>query len=424
MPATSSSSRSRVTDPSPTFPAPEDLPRVLVFSEGAISRSHGTGTIFERNFAAYPPEKLTNWFIGLAEDPLLARSLNLNPHRWPAGNFSPPTTLLAKIWNRLFAGLAGRRWSVPVNHAALRAAARAQAAEFDLVYAIVLTREGLDALAAVLDGLSRPVPVILQIQDFFPRAHFGFWRALDRIAPHVAEAWVVAPSIAAALAPHLPGKPVHVDPLFNLALPGSAKTQHRDFGPDFRAVVLGNFWNPALLTDLKAAWAVCQQRLPGLPAIRWHCHPAGVERLRAAGIAPAPEVVPAPFLSGDALFAMLREADLAIIPFSRGLTPQTDYERYSLPSRITELAAIGLPVFCLSGRGTPLNDYVTTHGVGRAAPAAMTEAVADGLVALIRDTDARRQLGQAARLHAESHFGIRAQQARIYQRFRAVAAHR
>jgi glycosyltransferase involved in cell wall biosynthesis len=411
-----------VIDSSSTLPPVKDLPRVLVFSEGAISRSHGTGTIFERNFAAYPPEKLTNWFIGLAEDPLLPRTVNFNAQRWPRGNFSAPTTLLAKTWNRLFARLAGRSWSIPVNHAAIRDAVRAQAAEFDLVYAIVLTREGLDALAAVLDGLGRPVPVILQIQDFFPRAHFGVWRAMRRLAPHIAEVWVVAPSIAQAIAPHLPGKPVRVDPLFNLALPEPAKVQHREFGPDFRAVVLGNFWNPALLPDLKAAWALCQQRLPGLPPIRWHCHPAGVERLRAGGYLPGPEVEPAPFLGGEALFAMLRDADLAIIPFSRGIIPQTDYERYSLPSRITELAAIGLPVFCLSGRGTPLYDYVTTHGIGRAAPAAVTEEVADGLIALIRDADARRQLGHAARRHAEEHFPIRAQQARLYQRFCAVAA--
>ena len=405
----------------PATPSDPQLPRVLVFSEGVISRSHGTGTIFERNFAAYPPAKLTNWFISLAEDPLLERSLNLNAHRWPRGNFSPPTTLLAKIWNRLFAGIAGRRWSIPVNHAALRDAVRAQAAEFDLVYAIVLTREGLDALAAVLDGLARPVPVILQIQDFFPRAHFGFWRAVRRLAPQVAEVWVVAPSIAAAISPHLPGKRVRVDPLFNLTLPEPAKTSHREFSPDFRTVVLGNFWNLALLPDLKAAWALCQQRLPGLPAIQWHCHPAGVERLRASGCTPGPEVEPAPFLGGEVLFTMLRDADLAIIPFSRGITPQTDYERYSLPSRITELAAIGLPVFCLSGPDTPLCDYVTSHGIGRAAPAALTEEVAAGLVALIRDTPARALLGQTARRHAEANFSLSEQQARIYQSFRRIA---
>ncbi len=410
-----------IDDPS-SLPSRESLPRVLVFSEGAVSRAHGTGTIFERNFAAYPVGKLSNWFVGAAENPLLPRHLDLNPHRWPRGNFSPPTVLLAKLWNRLFARITGRAWCVPVNSAAIRAAVAAQESQFDLVYAIVLTREGFDVLAAVIAGLPSPVPVILQVQDFFPRSHLGFWSSVRRLAPRIAEVWAVAPSIAREFSRHLPGLPVKVDPLFNLELPRSVKTQHRDFGPDFRAVVLGNFWNPALLADLKAAWRLCQQQCPGLPAVRWHCHPAGVERVRAAGIVPGPEVEPAPFLSGDDLWAMLRDADLAIIPFSRADEPATDYERYSLPSRLTELAAAGLPIFCLSGRGTPLHDYVTANQIGLAAPAGDHAAVAAALSALIRDTRQRVALGFAARTHAERNFPIAAEQKKIYRSFVEVAA--
>ncbi len=397
------------------------LPRVLVFSEGVISRSHGTGTIFQRNFAAYPADKLTNWFIGLAEDPLLPQSLNLNPRRWPRGNFSPPTTLLAKLWNRFFSDRFNRKWCIPVNSAAIRAAVREQAAEFDLVYAIVLTREGFDALAAVLDGLGRRVPVVLQIQDFFPRAHFGFWRAVRRLAPRITEVWVVAPSIARAIAPHLPGKPIHVDPLFNIAVPPAGKTAHRKFGPDFRVVVLGNFWNPALVGDLKAVWRACRGQLPDLPPVRWHCHPNGVARVRSSGFTPEPEVEPAPFLSSEGLVTLLRETDLALIPFSREATPQSDYERYSLPSRITELAAMGVPVFCLTGRDTPLYDYVTDRAIGRCAPAAATAQAASALVALIRDPAQRAALGTAARTLAEREFPIAAQQARIYTDFARIA---
>jgi glycosyltransferase involved in cell wall biosynthesis len=406
--------------PSAPLP-PADLPRVLVFSEGVISRSHGTGTIFQRNFSAYPPEKLANWFIGLSEDPLLPDSLNLNPHRWPRGNFSPPTTLLAKLWNRCFATRTGRKWCIPVNAAAIRAAVRAQVAEFDLVYAIVLTREGFDALTAVLDGLGRPVPVILQIQDFFPHAHFGFWCAVRRLAPRITEVWVVAPSIARAIAPHLPGKPIYVDPLFNIAVPQVGKTTHREFGPDFRTVVLGNFWNPALLGDLKAVWRACREQLPDLPPVRWHCHPAGIARVRSSGFTPEPEIEPAPFLSSEGLVTLLRETDLALIPFSRETTPHSDYERYSLPSRITELAAMGVPVFCLTGRDTPLYDYVTDRAIGRCAPAAATAQAAAALVELIRDPAQRTALGTAARTLAEREFPLSAQQARLYSTFARLA---
>jgi hypothetical protein len=394
-------------------------PRVLIFSEGVLSRSHGTGTIFARNFSSYPSEQLANWFIGGSEDPLFADALNLGPQRWPRSLLSPPTTLLAKTWNHC-----GLRpfWTVPVNVSALRDAARAQAFVPDLVYAIVISREGIDSLRGVLDGLPASVRVVLQIQDFFPTGTLGFMRALRRLAPRIAEVWGVSRPILDVVAPQLPGIPQRFDPLFYLDLPPASKTEHRPYGPGFRTVVIGNFWNPALLADLRAVWRKLQQRLPGLPPVRWHCHPAGVERVRAAGYETGAEVTPAPFLSGEALFSELRAADLALIPFSREETPVSDYERFSMPSRLTELCPAGLPIFCLSGRGTPIYSYVTEHGIGRCAPAGEVARAATALEELILDAPARAQLGAAARRHAENHIALRPVQAWLAEKLRELAA--
>ena len=215
--------------------------------------------------------------------------------------------------------------------------------------------------------------------------------------------------------------PQYFDPLCYLELPAEFKATHRPFSPDFRAVVIGNFWNHALLDDLRAVWRELQTQLPGLGPVRWHCHPVGVERLRAAGHATGPEITPAPFLSGDALFAALRAADLALIPFSREDTPATDYERFSMPSRLTELCPAGLPIFCLTGRGTPLHDYVTEHGIARSAPAGATARAAAALAELIRDTPARAALGAAARRHAERHFPLRPFQTWLAGKFHTLA---
>lgn len=396
-------------------------PRLLIFSEGALSLSHGTGTIFARNFSAYPPDRLANWFIGLAEEPFLTRHLDLNPQRWPVRRWWPPAVLLAKLWNRSIARTAGRRWSVPVNRSGLRAAAAAREERFDIIYAIVYSRAGIDALQAVHAGLGRRLPLVLQIQDFFPHNDLGFWRALRRLAPHVTEVWAVSDNIARSIQAHL-GLSARVDPLFHLDLPAASKQEHRLFTADFRTVVLGNFWQPALLDDLKAAWRLCREQLPGLPPVRWHCHPAGIARLRAAGLEPGPEVEPAPFLTGESLFAMLRDADLALIPFSRALRPATDYERFSMPSRLTEICAAGLPVFGLTGENTPLADYITTHGIGRCAPAAAAATVAAGLTGLIRDHEARASYGRAARALAEREFPLAPFQEWLYGRLQQLAA--
>lgn len=395
------------------------LPRVLIFSEGALSLLHGTGTIFARNFSAYPPDRLANWFIGLAEEPFISSHLDLNPRRWPARGWWPPAVPLAKLWNRSAARISGRAWSVPVNRSALRAAAAAGGG-FDLVYAIVYSRTGLDALRAVHDGLGPRLPLVLQIQDFFPHGDLGFWRALRRLAPRVTEVWAVSDSIARAVRHHLK-RAVRVDPLFHLDLPAAAKQVHRPFTADFRAVVLGNFWQAALLDDLKAVWRAARAQLPDLPPIRWHCHPAGIQRICAGGLEPQPEVEPAPFLTGEALFAMLRDADLALIPFSRGQQPATDYERYSMPSRLTEICAAGLPVFGLTGANTPLADYLATHSLGRIAPAAETATAAAGLTGLIRDHAARAACGRAARALAERQFPLAPFQEWLYGRLRQLA---
>ncbi|MBL9216335.1 MAG: hypothetical protein JNG83_12730 [Opitutaceae bacterium] len=391
-----------------------------MFSEGLLTAAHGTGAIFSRNFAAYPADRLENWFVGQSGDPLLARTFSFNAARWPAGNCFPPTIALAKLWNRLLAPLVGRQWSVPVDRAAVAAAARARGSRAALVYAIVYSRPGLDVLAAALAGLGRPVPVILQLQDFFPSAHLGFRRALRRLRPHVAAVWAVSDAIARYAGPAL-GRPVQVDPLFNLELPAATKRNHRAFNPGFDTVVLGNFWQPVLLADLKAAWGRVQARLPGLGPVRWHCHPAGVERVRAAGCEPGPEVEPAPFLTGADLFARLQAADLAVIPFSRHARATTDYERYSLPSRITELAAAGLPIAGLTGPGTPLHEYLSGRDIGRCAPAAATAAAADLLETLVRDQPLRARLGTRARALAEREFPLERQQARLYAEFARLA---
>jgi glycosyltransferase involved in cell wall biosynthesis len=396
------------------------LPRLLIFSEGALSLAHGTGTIFARNFSAYPADRLANWFIGLAEEPFLPRHLDLNPRRWPARSWWPPAVPLAKLWNRSAARLTGRGWSVPVNETSLRAAAAASGGDFDLIYAIVYSRAGIDALRAVHAGLGRRLPLVLQIQDFFPHGDLGFWPALRRLAPQLTEVWAVSDSIARAVQPHLQ-RSVRVDPLFYLELPAASKQVHRPFGADFHAVVLGNFWQPALLGDLKAVWQAARERLPELSPVRWHCHPAGIRRMSAAGVEPRPEVEPSPFLASEALFDMLRDADLALIPFSRGRQPATDYERFSLPSRLTEICAAGLPVFGLTGEKTPLADYVATRGIGLCAPAAATKDAAAALIGLIRDDVARAAYGRAARALAERQFHLAPYQEWLYRRLRQLA---
>jgi glycosyltransferase involved in cell wall biosynthesis len=222
------------------------------------------------------------------------------------------------------------------------------------------------------------------------------------------------------LTPHLPGIPQRFDPNFYLDLPSDYKHEHRGFTADFRIILIGNVWNPMLVQDLSAMWIAARQKIPAVPPIIWHCHPTGIARVRAAGVSLGNTFTIAEFLAPNQLSSALRQADLAVIPFSRRNEPQTDYERYSMPSRTTEIAAAGIPTLCLAGTETPLGSYVSEHGIAACAPAASPDAVVQ-LVQLIQDPNRRAALGRAARRHAEHHFELAAFQRELRRRFTALS---
>ncbi len=393
------------------------LPRILVFSENCISTTHGTGAIFLRNFSQYPPERLCNAFIGTGQDPGIRASIDLNGVRWPATPGERVAALPARLWNLL----ARRRpRALPPGRHGIARALQAVPFKPDLLYAICYGAEGFAVLEAVLAALPSNLPVLLHVHDFWPSTSANLQPLLKRLGPRLTAVWAVSRPIARHLTV-VTGHPCLVDPGFHVTLPALHKTAHRAAGPDFQAVLLGNIWNPALLPDLKAAWRWCQTRRPDLPPIRWHCHPDGIAKLRAAGLEPGPELQPMEFLRGDALWRMLAAADLALIPFTRQPEPSDDYERYSMPSRVTELAAAGLPIFALTGAQTSLAEYLDEKGIGRHAPAARTETVGPALLALIEDREQREALGRRARAVAETEFSLAEFQQSLHTRLAELA---
>jgi len=124
---------------------------------------------------------------------------------------------------------------------------------------------------------------------------------------------------------------------------------------------------------------------------------------------------------GDEIWTTLAAADLALVPFSRGDEPASDYERYSMPSRLTELAAAGVPVFGLTGPATPLAEYLAEKRIGLFAPAAATAIVGPALHDLILDIDKRAELGRLGRALAEKEYALGPFQDELYGRLTGLA---
>lgn len=396
-----------------------DMPRLLVISEDALSKANGTGVLFSRSFGFYPNDRIANWYIKGNTDLLVEPATDFSATRWSRSPTMIPSTLCAKAWNFIV----GRpHWPMPVNVRALSRAASVQVFKPDVVYAVVYSREGIDSLNGLLAGLPRRIPVLLHVQDFFPTSGVGFFRALRRLAPRISEAWAVSEAIVHKLQREVPQLRVRFDPPFHCDMPVFRKTRHGEAGPEFRSVLLGNFWNPGLVPEVRKLWADMQRSLPGLPPLSWYCHPNGRERVRAAGIELGGEIVPCPYLSDDRLCSVLAESDLAIVPFQGPRSPSTDYERYSMPSRLTEICAVGLPFVCLAGPGTPPHEYLSKHGVGICLDPTCPERCTQDLLRLLRDTQLRSRLGDASRRHAEDHFRLDVFQTFLAEKIAALAA--
>jgi len=395
------------------------FPRILVFSEECVSASHGTGAIFLRNFSRYPADRLCNAFIGTPHDPGLVHTIDLNSARWRTG-WRERFAAIPTQFRNLTVRHGGRPHTLPVSRSAIARALRALPFAPALLYAICYGAEGLATLLAVAAALPGRTPLLVHFHDFWPSTSASFAPLLRRLGPRIAAAWAVSRPIARFIQ-EATGQTCLIDPGFHLELPEVYKTLHRAAGPDFRVVVLGNIWSPDLLLDLKAVWRWCQARRPALGPVQWYCHPHGVKQLRAAGHTPEPELREMGFLRGGELSAMLAETDLALIPFSRDLQPATDYERYSMPSRVTELAAAGVPIFGLTGPSTPLADYLGEKDIGRHAPAAHIETAGRALLALIDDRTLRETLGRRARALAETEFPLNAFQQTLYTRLASLA---
>jgi len=396
-------------------PAVRELPRILVFSEDAISVRHGTGAIFARLFARYPRERLTNAFIGDGRSPWIERTIDLETVRWTRAPFVQLRSWPAKIVNRVSSS---RKFTLPLDRTAIAAAFAGQPAP-DLIYGISFSAQGL-AMLDVIASLYPRAPLTLHLHDLWPSESADLGRLLTRVVAHAEEVWAVSEPLADFVARHT-GRRATVDPMLYGEIPAEWKRHHAPAGPEFRAVLFGNIWNHAALADLKSLWRHAQAAVPGLAPIQWHCHPDSLATHRAEGRTPEPELVAAGFLQGEAITRTLLDADLALVPFSHGMRAETDYERYSMPSRLTELMAHGVPVFGLASADTPLGAYIERHGVGEIGPGGAVEATGRSLVDFIRDQARRAACGRAGRALAERDLDLPRFQEKLHTRLAALA---
>lgn len=104
------------------------------------------------------------------------------------------------------------------------------------------------------------------------------------------------------------------------------------------------------------------------------------------------------------LTGKLLDFDLCIVPIHGSRSRAEGYCRYSIPSRVSELFAAGVPIFSIGDSGSAFAEYLEQTGAGVHASAEPLDVAASKLVELIESPELRRAMGLAGRGYAESHF--------------------
>lgn len=391
------------------------LPNVLVVTDNCLSLSHGTGTVLLKHFEAYPAEKLLNVYSFQTGQPIFKKHCRIKPK------------LLSGIAMKVMMAVGGARtivWQNELEKVALNRSIKKEIGKKkfipDIIYAVCFGFRGFIMLSKLVEEYGAEVPVILHFFDYQRSDNTALGDLLKELSPAIKEVWSLTSTMAEETAKQM-GCPVDLVRIFHTNLPKTYIKSYRPLTADFQAIMIGNCWNPYLLKDIKQVWQKLGEKIEGLKPIRWYVHPSFIEKIRKSNIQFETAIDYCGFLRGDELYNALNQADIAIIPFNREIIPENDYARFSLPSRITEIASMGLPIFCVAGPGTELEKYTREKGIGTCSLPNNPQQFQNDLLAFMEDQEKRTECGIRARRLAAEEFNLRQYQEWFYKKLSSLS---
>jgi hypothetical protein len=368
-------------------------PKVLLVTEAAIDVTHGTGIQLSRIFRTYPRSHI-----------LHALPQNLGGGPFDYVEVAKASDLGVRVWNRLSQRFFGK--AVHWTPRFIPSSIEPPVSRFnpDLVLGVVYTNNGLRLIKAVLE-ITRASHAILWFQDLQLVAESdGSVPELQQILRDLNEIWTLSPVMSEWLEGAVGGWPAHlrtrVQPHWCVPVFDQHHRANRSYSPTFRCVILGNIWDHRMISVTRDLWRECQNQIPGLAPIRWFCHESGIRRIMSEGVESlGPEIEWLGEVVENRLHETLLNTDLAIIPF--GTNANTDYARFSVPSKIGDLAAIGIPMVVIAGSRTATARHVTEYGVGELLTELRPSCWSLRLCEIIRSADERARLSTAALQYAD-----------------------
>ena len=394
------------------------FPRVLIVSDTWISNAHGTGTLVMRHFLDYPQHRLTNAYLN-SRGECFCTPLHFNIRRFDRTHIGTAQRFVWAIYHRVGRRLGLARYTYLPKISISPKISDAILDRPDVIYSVAYAEFGLaltDALCTYFDD----VPMIQYFLDYQLPAGIGRHRYVREVMNRATETWALTEEIASAIQP-FSERPVILRPGFHMAMPPQSKHRHREAAdPDFTCIIIGNFWSLDAIPVTKGLWQRVSAKHPNLKSIRWYGHRESGKRLNDAFGDIGPEIEYAGFLDGQEMIDALMEADLALVPFNVTASAEHDYARYSLPSRLTELLAVGVPIFCIASADTPVARYLSRNKLGVTGDGQNPEGLADRLCRLIESRSSRLDLSRNARSFAEHNFELEPFQQFLYSKLKSL----
>ena len=371
-----------------------------------------------RHFSAYPNEKLANAYLFQRGTPGWNRCWRFysDNARHRHGKFLVRGAIRAynfTVWH-----LGVKQLYFHPTLAFRQENEQIKAFEPELIYSVANAESSLALVNGICQSVPTSVPLIQYFMDFEQRVGLRCTRYLRAVVRRADEIWALTDAMVETISPFAErhNKRVRIQPGFHINLPKMNRAEIRTANdPRFRCVIIGNFWLLDVVPYLRRVWNRLQRAIPNLSAIQWYCPSRGSKLVHRLGTL-EPEIVAMKFIESRELERVLMDSDLAIVPFNLKDNPENSYAKYSLPSRLTELAACGVPMFCIAGSATPLARFVVSNDIGVVASGEDENSLIEKLKALIEAPKLRYELSSRARAFAECHFDLDVFQHDLYER--------
>lgn len=386
------------------------FPNLLVQTNWSVSLAHGTGAVLLRQLKDYPKTKVANVFANFYSEAVLDKSLWLQMQddlRAKLLYFAYPIKQVIKgekVTEGCFYKEA-RKGLMRINFSP------------QVLYANVVKHCDLMIIAELRKHIE--MPTLLYFQDYFGKGESEqFFADLKSILQdkQTREFWALTPEIADDIETRI-GIRAKVVNNQHIEITEKKKQNFSQFDKDFQIVIMGTIYSVSMLNKIKELWRALREALPELSAIKWYAHPKSIDKIKIMNASLGQEIEYAGFFQGEALNKKLLEADMTLIPVNSEASAQDNIAKYSLPSRISELAALGIPMFVLASPDTATAGYVRRTQIALCETPSNLEACKAKLIAFIQTSKMREEFSQRARHYAEQNLDIKVYREELYNKF-------